>query len=145
MTKSRKIIQHKRKVNDFEWLKSNIDFELVYKNGQTIVSKDKKLKAKYFFLDNEKNCKVKAGISVGSDKGNSVWRNRLKRIFREAIRKEKEDLSAIARQKNACLLIILSPHSINEVSLNKIYFKDIATSFFEILIRLKEPALFGQK
>lgn len=145
MTKSRKIIQHKRKVNDFEWLKSNIDFELVYKNGQTIVSKDKKLKAKYFFLDNKKNCKVKAGISVSSDKGNSVWRNRLKRIFREAIRKEKEALSAIARQKNACLLIILSPHSINEVSLNKIYFKDIATSFFEILIRLKEPALFGQK
>lgn len=143
MTKNKQETERKKKDNDFEWLKSKNESELVYKNGQTVVSKDKKLRAKYFFVDSEDvNEKVKAGLSVSSDKGNSVWRNRMKRILRELIRKEKEILLSIVKQKNTSFLIIFSPHSITQNNFNKISLKDITVPMEDILNKLKKTTRF---
>jgi len=137
VTKNKEEIGRKKKTNEFEWLKSKNEIELVYKNGQTMVSKDKKLRAKYFFADNKDvNEKVKAGLSVSSDKGNSVWRNRMKRILRELIRKEKEVFLSVAKQKNTDFLIIFSPHSIDQGNFNKITLKDITSPMTDILNKL---------
>lgn len=137
MTKNKEEIGRKKKTNEFEWLKRKNEIELVYKNGQTMVSKDKKLRAKYFFADNKDvNEKVKAGLSVSSDKGNSVWRNRMKRILRELIRKEKEVFLSVAKQKNTDFLIIFSPHSIDQGNFNKITLKDITSPMTDILNKL---------
>jgi len=130
---------------NFEWLKNDKDFELVYKQGRTIISDDKKLKARYLFIDRIENIKVKAGLSVISKKGNSVWRNRVRRILRESLRKEIEKLLAITKQKNADLLIIFSPYSIDQNNSRKIYFRDINIPVLEILNRLKELAITQQK
>jgi ribonuclease P protein component len=130
---------------NFEWLKNDRDFEFVYSKGHTIISEDKKLKARYLFIDKIENIKVKAGLSVISKKGNSVWRNRVKRILREALRKEVEKLLAIAKQKSADLLIIFSPYSIDQNKFRKIYLEDINTSVLEILNRLEGLAITQQK
>ena len=130
---------------NFEWLKNDRDFELVYSKGRTIISEDKKLKARYLFIDKIENIKVKAGLSVISKKGNSVWRNRVKRILRESLRKEVEKLLATAKQKRADLLIIFSPYSIDQNKFQKIYLEDINTSVMEILNRLEELAITQQK
>jgi ribonuclease P protein component len=138
------LISNRRKIN-FEWLKNDRDFELVYNKGLTIISQDKKVRARYLFIDRSENIKVKAGLSVISKKGNSVWRNRVKRILRESLRKEFEKLLAIAKQKNADLLIIFSPYSIDQNNSRKIYFGDIIIPVLEILNRLKELAFTQQK
>ena len=143
MTKNKKEIESKNQTNEFEWLKSKSEIELVYKNGQTVVSNDKKLRAKYYFANNEDiNEKVKAGLSVSSDKGNSVWRNRMKRILRELIRKEKEILLSIVKQKNTNFLIIFSPHSITQSSFNKVSLKDITSPMSDILNKLTKITSF---
>jgi len=145
VTKNKNEIKRKKNSNDFEWLKKENDFRLVYKNGQSLVSQDKKLKAKYFFLDDEDNNKVKAGISVSSDKGNSVWRNRIKRILRESIKNEKETLLKIAKQKNSELLLIFSPDLINQNNFKQISFRDLSEATSSILNGLKESALLQRK
>ena len=143
MTKNKEEIGLKKKTIVFEWLNRKNEIELVYKNGQTMVSKDKKLRVKYFFADNKDfNKKVKAGLSVSSDKGNSVWRNRMKRILRELIRKEKEILLSIVKQKNTSFLIIFSPHSITQNNFNKISLKDITVPMNDILNKLKKTTRF---
>ena len=143
MTKNKKEVGLKNQISDFEWLKSKSEIELVYKNGQTVVSNDKKLRAKYYFANNEDvNEKVKAGLSVSSDKGNSVWRNRMKRILRELIRKEKEILLSIVKQKNTNFLIIFSPHSITQSNFNKVSLKDITFPMSDILNKLTKITSF---
>ena len=135
MTKNKR---EKGKLDNFEVLRKENDFDLVLKNGQSLVSKDKKLRVKYYLRNNTESNKVKAAISVGSDKGNSVWRNRIKRIIRESIRQEKETLLNIAKQKNAELLLIFSPYTINQNKFNKISFKDFSEAISNILNGLKE-------
>ena len=143
MTKNKKEVGLKNQISDFEWLKSKSEIELVYKNGQTVVSKDKKLRAKYYFANiKDVNEKVKAGLSVSSDKGNSVWRNRMKRILRELIRKEKEILLSIVKQKNTNFLIIFSPHSITQSNFNKVSLKDITFPMSDILNKLTKITSF---
>ena len=143
MTKNKKEVGLKNQISDFEWLKSKSEIELVYKNGQTVVSNDKKLRAKYYFANiKDVNEKVKAGLSVSSDKGNSVWRNRMKRILRELIRKEKEILLSIVKQKNTNFLIIFSPHSITQSNFNKVSLKDITFPMSDILNKLTKITSF---
>lgn len=117
---------------------------LVYYKGRVIISGDKKIKAKYLFKSDGEESKVKIGLSVASKKGNSVWRNRIKRILREEIRSDERILSEIVEQNKASLLIIFTPHSINQTNSNKIFQKDLKASVLNILIRLKtEPMPVG--
>ena len=138
MTNRKKSFRPKKDENSFFWLKNNLDFEIVYKNGQVIISDDKKIKAKYLFLkeDYNNNKVIKAGLSVISKKGNSVWRNRFKRILREILSKDLKLLSVVTEQKNASLQIIFSPYSIDQNNSKKIYLKNIEPSVLDILNKL---------
>jgi ribonuclease P protein component len=120
----------------FDRLISDSDFELVYKIGHVIVSEDKKIKAKYIFESNYKNNTTKIGLSVASKKGNAVWRNRIKRILRESLRIDKEILRNIIELKNADLLIVFSPYSINQTNSKKIFLKEIEPAVLDILKRI---------
>jgi ribonuclease P protein component len=120
----------------FTRLVNKSDFELVYKAGSTIISDDKKVKAKYLFTSKDKNNIVKIGLSVISKKGNSVWRNRIKRIIRESLRMNRDELQNIMEQKKTDLLIIFSPYSINQANSKKIFLNDIKIAVIDILIRI---------
>ncbi|MCW9066416.1 MAG: ribonuclease P protein component [Ignavibacteriaceae bacterium] len=136
MTNSRKSVKPVGKKIVFNRLINDRDFELVYKTGLVIISEDKKIKANYLFESKDINNTVKIGLSVASKKGNSVWRNRLKRILRESLRMDRENLQNIIELKNANLLIIFSPYSINQTNSKKIFLKEIKPAIWDILKRI---------
>jgi len=136
VTNSRKSVKPVEKKIVFNRLINDRDFELVYKTGLVIISEDKKIKANYLFESKDINNTVKIGLSVASKKGNSVWRNRLKRILRESLRMDRENLQNIIELKNANLLIIFSPYSINQTNSKKIFLKKIKPAIWNILKRI---------
>ncbi len=136
MTNSRKSVKPIEKKIVFDRLINDRDFELVYKTGRVVISEDKKLKANYLFESKDINNAVKIGLSVASKKGNSVWRNRIKRILRESLRMDREILQYIIEPNNANLLIIFSPYSINQTNSKKIFLKEIKPAVLDILKRI---------
>ena len=122
---------------DFNILKTDSEFEVVYKKGMFIVSPDKKLKANYLIIPENKKQKIRIGLSVSSKKGNSVWRNRIKRIIKEALRSNDYLLKDIISQINAGLWIVFSPHTIDQTNYKKVFLKDIQKSVLDILTQLK--------
>ncbi|WP_167957618.1 ribonuclease P protein component [Anaerosporobacter faecicola] len=64
-----------------ESLKSNRDFQNVYKNGKSFANKYLVM----YVLKNEKNT-LRLGISVSKKVGNSVVRHRVTRLIRESFR-----------------------------------------------------------
>ncbi len=136
MTNSRKSVKPVEKKIVFDRLINDRDFELVYKTGHVVISEDKKIKAKYLFKSNDINNTVKIGLSVVSKKGNSVWRNRIKRILRESVRIDREILRSIIEIKNEGLLIIFSPYSLNQTNSKKIFLKEIKPAVLDILKRI---------
>lgn len=136
MTNSRKSVKPVEKKIVFDRLINDRDFELVYKTGHVVISEDKKIKAKYLFESKDINNTVKIGLSVVSKKGNSVWRNRIKRILRESVRIDREILRSIIEIKNEGLLIIFSPYSLNQTNSKKIFLKEIKPAVLDILKRI---------
>lgn len=136
MTNSRKSVKPVERKIVFDRLINDRDFELVYKTGRVVISEDKKIKAKYLFENKVINNTVKIGLSVVSKKGNSVWRNRIKRTLRESVRINREHLRNIIELKNADLLIIFSPYSINQTNSKKIFLNEIKPAVLDILKRI---------
>jgi len=136
VTNSRKSVKPVEKKIVFDRLINDRDFELVYKKGRVVISEDKKLKANYLFESKDINNAVKIGLSVASKKGNSVWRNRIKRILRESLRMDREILQYFIEPNNANLLIIFSPYSINQINSKKIFLKEIKPAVLDILKRI---------
>jgi len=136
VTNNKKSVDPVEKTIVFDRLVNDSDFELVYKTCHAVISEDKKIKAKYLFTGKSGNNTVKIGLSVVSKKGNSVWRNRIKRILKESLRIDRETLRNIIEQKNADLLIIFSPYSINQTNSKKIFLKDIKPAVLDILKRI---------
>lgn len=119
-------------------LRNNDDFELIYKRGNQIISTDKKLKVKYLIDSESEEPTIKIGLSVSSRKGNSVWRNRVKRIIKETLRSYEDILEETLNQINSRLSIIFSPHSIDQNNHRKIFQKDIQPAVIDILTKMKK-------
>jgi ribonuclease P protein component len=136
VTKNKKSFLPHEKTFAFERLANDSEFELVYKKGIVVISEDEKIKAKYLFANKKKCMTAKIGLSIASKKGNSVWRNRVKRILRESIRNNRDVLRNILEQKNADLLIIFSPYSINQANSQRIFLGDIKPSVLDIFKKM---------
>ena len=63
---------------------------------------------------------VMFAVAVGKKLGNAVWRNRVKRLAREAYRLNKIGLVEKYKTKNALLEIIFSPQSLNQIKNKRI-------------------------
>ena len=89
-----------KEVKIFDRLKRANDIEAVYKNGNVIISTDRKLKASHLSSESITN-QIRIAVTVSSKAGSSVWRNRLKRIIRESLRLEKDILKGIVFKKKS--------------------------------------------
>ena len=120
-----------------ERIKSGKDFDEIFSRGKTIFSADKKIKA-IFVLEKNKTPAVKIAVAVNKKKGQAVWRNRVKRLFKEAYRRNKEIVRRIVLKKNYILKIVFSPNNISEKEYKKIFLIDVMPAMIDILIKLKE-------
>ncbi len=120
-----------------EKIKSRKDFELLYSTGKSIYSSDKKLKAVYLIFAETDKTGVQFAPAVSKKAGKAVWRNRMKRLLREAFRLNKEILTGISIQKNFLIKIILSPNFLNEKVNKSIKLAQVEPGVVEILLKIK--------
>ena len=125
-------------------MKNKNDIELVYKKGYVIISADRKLKANYISIDSETK-KVKTAVSVSSKAGNSVWRNRLKRLIRESLRQEELILKETVFKNKLELSIIFSPYRINKTNLVYPILKEIKPAVTDILNKISKTSVRNLK
>lgn len=129
-----------KKVKIFDRLKKANNIEAVYKNGNVIISMDRKLKASHLSSESITN-QIRIAVTVSSKAGSSVWRNRLKRIIRESLRLEKGILKEIVFKKKQDLSIIFSQYRINQVNHNHLFLKDIKPAVTDILNKLSKTTI----
>ncbi len=111
-------------------------FALVYANGTIVYSRNRNLKAIYY----QENCikpKVKVAFAVYKKLGNAVWRNRVKRLLREAYRQNKQGLISESINKKKFVLIVFSPNNFNQKKNKKIFLKNILPDFIELMNQIK--------
>lgn len=133
-----------KKIKIFDRLKNKNDIELVYKKGYVIISADRKLKANYISIDSETK-KVKTAVSVSSKAGNSVWRNRLKRLIRESLRQEGLILKDTVFKNKLELSIIFSPYRINKTNLANPILKEVKPAVTDILNKISKTSVRNLK
>ncbi len=77
-------------------------------------------------------------VSISSRTGGAVWRNRVKRLIKEAVRTEKEFFNELVSFKKTSLLVIFSSYKITQQSHKYIFLKNIKPSVQDILNHLKQ-------
>lgn len=120
-------------ISSQERIKKSKDIEEVFSNGKVIISKDRKLKATYKEIKSETELKILFGVTVFKKTGTAVWRNRIKRLIREAYRKNKNILYDALNKKELLIYLIISPNSLNQKDTNKISLSEIEPPVIELL------------
>lgn len=122
----------------YERIKSKKDFESIISNGYPIFSTNNIVKAKYRLTYATSFFGVKFAVAVSKKLGNAVWRNRIKRLIREAFRYNKSMLVEKCITKKALLEIIFAPQNLNQLKNKNIVLSDIEPPVKEIIIKLAE-------
>ena len=120
-----------------ERIKNKKEFGLVFSEGKTIYSVDRKLKAIYYIEKNTEFPGVKCAFAVHKKSGKAVWRNRVKRLLRESYRLNKRSLIDKCVAQNCLLLLIFSLNSVNQQINNKIKLKDLLPGAVDLLNQIK--------
>jgi ribonuclease P protein component len=114
-----------------ERIKSKKDLDKLFTSGKTAVSSDQKIKA--FYLMEQDLPGVKFAAAVSKKSGNAVWRNRLKRLLREACRLNKKILIDFSIRNNIMLKIAFSGFRLNQKNNRAIYLDDIEPAVVDIM------------
>lgn len=123
-----------------ERLKKKNNFDLVYSDGKTIYSQNRKLKAVYFIDDNAGEYGVKAAFAVYRKAGKAVWRNRVKRLLRESYRLNKHIIANKFNNGGKRLLIVFSLNALNQKKYPKLKLKDVEPGVTELLNQVCKTA-----
>ena len=114
-------------------LRKESDFEMVFREGRIIRNEKSKVRAHFLLLNKRKNRSLKIAVSVSAKFGNSVYRNRFKRIIKESLRLEIKSLKELVDNIKTELIIIFSPHKINQKSQKRIFLKEIRVNVLDII------------
>lgn len=107
-------------------------FRRLYSEGTFIISKDRKLSARYLITNTESTV-VQIAVGVSRKAGKAVWRNRVKRLVREAYRLQKHGLIEICSRHNISVSVIFSPYRLNRKYNRVLRLKDIMPALCDII------------
>lgn len=120
-----------------ERIKSRKEFELVFSRGEVFFPSSNRLKATFFIERNSDKIGIKVAFAVSKKSGNAVWRNRVKRLFRELYRLNKSEIKSDCEQKKLKLLLVISPYTLNQMNNKKIYLNDIESDVVDLLNQIR--------
>lgn len=120
-----------------ERIKSKNEFDLVYSAGEIVFSSSQKFKAVFFIQRESETSGIKAAFAVSRKSGNAVWRNRVKRLFRESFRQNKTELKELVELNRVSLLIVFSPNMVNQKNRRKIFLKEILPEIVDLMNQIK--------
>jgi ribonuclease P protein component len=120
-----------------ERVKSRKDFEKIFANGKTLFSSNKRLKVTYLADKNKFKPGILISVAVHKKAGKAVWRNRIKRLIKEAYRLNKEIVNKYVIRDNFSIMMVFSPYALNEEKNKKICLMEIEADVKEILSKLK--------
>ncbi|MBA4407579.1 ribonuclease P protein component [bacterium] len=120
-----------------ERIKSKNEFDLVYSAGEILFSSSQKFKAVFFIQRKSETSGIKAAFAVSRKSGNAVWRNRVKRLFRESFRQNKTELKELVELNKVSLLIVFSPNMVNQKNRRKIFLKEVLPEIVDLMNQVK--------
>lgn len=121
-----------------ERVKKKKDFEIVFNSGTILVSSDLLIKSIYLFEYNAKYSGIKIAAVVSKKAGKAVWRNRVKRLIKEAYRLNKKTALTKTTEKNVKAKIIFSSNKLNEKKFSKVKLKDISPGIVELIGKISQ-------
>jgi ribonuclease P protein component len=121
-----------------ERIKSKKELDLIFKNGNTLLSFDKKIKAHYLVLNNSENPKAKFAVAISKKSGTAVWRNRVKRLLRQIYRENKFLLKDSIEEKKISLMLILTTNFVNQGVFKKVSLNEIKSSVLELMLKIRD-------
>ncbi len=115
-----------------ERIKEKKIFDQLFKSGKTVLLKNNSLKIIYLVEKSDNPC-VKIAVGISRKAGNSVWRNRLKRLIRNAYRLNKLKLLELSKQKGMRIYILFSSVSLNQSTSPKLKYSEIEAQIISLL------------
>ncbi|MBI1939693.1 MAG: ribonuclease P protein component [Ignavibacteriales bacterium] len=120
-----------------ERIKSKKEFDQVYSKGEVLFSASGKLKAVFLIDRNSGTIGVKTAYAISRKSGGAVWRNRFKRLLREAYRLNNVLMKDVCENRNVNLLLVFSSGSLSQENSKKIMLKDIVNDVVDLLNRIR--------
>jgi len=122
-----------------ERLKSKKDIEEIFSENKSFVSSDKKILLLYKICHiEESKPELKFAVTVPKKSGCAVWRNRIKRLLREAYRNSKFELLQHIDSKGVKLYLIFVPFHLSEKKNKKISLDEIRPGVVELLNKVRD-------
>lgn len=121
-----------------ERIKSRETIGKIYNIGKTIISSDKRVKAIYNIEKNLIQPSIRYAVTISSKVGNSVWRNRFKRLIRESVLFEYKIIKDVVLSLKLNVEIVFSPAFISQQNQKKIFLADIQPAVSEIFTNLRK-------
>lgn len=125
-------------LNRNERVKKKNDFDKVYNSGKIFFSSDLIIKLHYFSQEKTNYTGVKIATAVSKKSGKAVWRNRVKRLIREAYRLNKRQIVEKAREKEIEVLLVFSANKLSEKKNKKVFLKDITPGVVELINKVAD-------
>lgn len=126
----------KQGLSSRERIKSKKDFEELYSSGKIFISSDQKIKAIYLVKENNKDGIAIAAV-VSRKQGKAVWRNRVRRLIKEAYRLNKLELTKHCFNSGKKISLIFSAYSLSEKKNKKIGLREIIPGVSELMGKIK--------
>ncbi len=118
-----------------ERVKKKSDFEKIYSAANVLFSSDRLLKLHFLVVESSASG-IKIAAAVSKKSGKAVWRNRIKRLIKEAYRINKNPLLEKILEKGTLVFLVFSPYRLSETSNKKICLRDISPSVVELMNKI---------